>query len=224
LDSDETWVYSCDHTVTQAEVDAGTVDNTATATGSTVLGVLTDAVDSLNIPIAPTPAWTLDKTTVSTPTMLNDVVTYSFALENTGNVSIDTVNFADAQCDAGTLTLDSGDNAPLDVLDADETWVYSCTHTVTQTEVNNGTVDNTATATGSPAAGSLAPVSDTLNIAITPTPSWALTKTSTSMPTQENDIVTYAFSLDNTGNVSVTGVTLADTQCDTGTLTLDRFK
>jgi len=49
--------------------------------------------DSLSIPIAPMPAWTLDKTSVSTPTLEDDVVAYTFSLENTGNVSITGVSY-----------------------------------------------------------------------------------------------------------------------------------
>jgi len=225
LDVGETWVYSCEHTVTQDEVNAGTVDNSATASGTVQDGGLPDVTAVFDIPIVISPSWTLNKTSTSTPTLENDIVVYRFELANTGNVTVSTINLVDNQCDTGTLSLDSGDTAPMDILGVDEIWVYSCEHTVTQAEVDAGTVDNTVDATGIPAGGAFPPAQDplqaTLNIPIAPIATWELLKTSTSTPSVENDVVTYSFSLENTGNVSINTVSLTDVQCDASTLSLD---
>ncbi|PWQ98013.1 DUF7507 domain-containing protein [Leucothrix arctica] len=221
LETDEIWVYNCDHTVTQTEVDAGSVDNTATATGTAAGGTLAPVTDTLNIPVTATPSWTLDKASSSTPTAKDDIVTYSFTLTNTGNVTVSGIALADAQCDATPIAADSGDTNTNNVLETDEVWVYSCDHTVTQAEVDAGTVDNTATMTGTPAGGTLAPVTDTLNIPVTAAPSWTLDKTSSSVPSAENDIVAYSFTLTNTGNVTVSGIAISDAQCDAAPTTPD---
>ncbi|RVU84672.1 DUF11 domain-containing protein [Leucothrix sargassi] len=221
LDPNETWVYSCDHTVTQAEIDAGSVDNSASASGTPAGGALPTADDTNNIPVTPTPSWTLDKTSTSTPTQAGDIATYNFTLVNTGNVTISGVALDDAQCDAAPTTPDSGDTTNAGILDPNETWVYSCDHTVTQAEIDAGSVDNSASASGTPAGGTLPTADDTNTIPVTPTPSWALEKTSTSTPTQAGDIATYSFALENTGNVTISGVTLADAQCDVAPTTPD---
>ena len=214
LNVGETWTYSCSHTATQAEIDAGSVDNTAEATGTPAGGTLLPADDTLKIPVTADPKWELAKTSSSTPMAAGDIVSYSFALENTGNVTISTVALTDAQCDAGTLTLDSGDLAPTGELNVDETWVYSCDRTATQAEIDAGSVDNVAEATGTPAGGTLDPAEDTLEIPVTADPKWELAKTSTSTPMAADDVVAYSFALENTGNVTITTVALADAQCD----------
>ncbi|WP_299881450.1 hypothetical protein [uncultured Cocleimonas sp.] len=222
LDADETWVYSCDHTVTQAEVDAGKVVNNASATG-TPEGTesLADAPATNTITITPAPAWTLDKTSGSTPTKENDTVTYSFSLDNTGNVTISNITLSDAKCNSAPTVPDSGDTNNSGTLDANETWIYSCDYTVTQAEVDAGAVINNASASGSPAGGSLDPVLATKTISISPAPSWELSKNSSSTPTKKDDVIVYSFSLENTGNVTIGSVSLVDVNCDSGTLTFD---
>ncbi|MEB8434564.1 hypothetical protein OO007_20165, partial [Cocleimonas sp. KMM 6892] len=214
LNVDEIWIYSCDHTVTQAEVDAGTVDNTATASGTPTGGTLADVLASYSISITPTPSWTLDKASSSTPTNKDDVVTYSFTLTNTGNVSVSGITLADAKCDVAPTTPDSGDLNTNSILESDEIWIYSCDHTVTQAEIDSGSVDNSATASGTPAGGTLADALATKSITVAAAPTWTLDKTSSSTPTDKDDVVSYSFTLTNTGNVSVSGITLADAKCD----------
>ena len=212
LEVTETWIYLCSHTVTQAEVDAGTVNNSVSASGTPAGGVLPNATDTLNIAITPSPVWTLNKTSSSTPSVAGNSANYSFSLANTGNISISAVTLTDTQCNA-VPTLNSGDDGD-NILEVTETWVYLCSHTVTQAEVNAGTVNNSASASGTPAGGVLPNATDTLNIAITPSPAWTLDKTSSSTPTAAGQAVSYGFSLDNMGNVSINTITLTDAQCD----------
>ena len=46
-----------------------------------------------------------------------------------------------------------------------------------------------------------------------PDPKWALDKTTTSVPTERNDILDYNFVLENTGNVDISSVSLIDEKC-----------
>ncbi|MGB4847852.1 MAG: hypothetical protein WBP41_08035 [Saprospiraceae bacterium] len=217
LDVGETWIYAATHTVTQANIDAGSFTNTATATGTPASGILPPAIDNEAIPALQNPNWTLIKTSTLVPNnydMPGDVITYLITLQNTGNVSISTVSVADPQATTGP-TYSSGD-LDLDlILDVGETWSYNATHTATQANVNAGFFTNTATATGTPAGGTLPPASDSETVLSIQTPGILLVKTGTpnfggdGIP-QAGETISYSFTVTNTGNVTLTNITITD--------------
>ena len=77
------------YTLTQVDVDAGHVANTATVTGTDPNGTDVTATDSTDTPIAAGPAITLDKV-AGTPTgnAAGDTIDYTFIVTNTGNVTL----------------------------------------------------------------------------------------------------------------------------------------
>ena len=97
LDVGETWTFSCvSIAVTQAEVDAGQVDNEATATGTPEGGTLPEVTDDVSVPIAPDPVITLVKSSdVATVSDAGDPVQYSFDVTNDGNVTLDPISVSD---------------------------------------------------------------------------------------------------------------------------------
>ena len=159
LDVGETWTYSAAHTVTQAEIDSngggdGDLDNTAFADSTQ-----TDPdSDDETVPVGQNPALNIvkDVTSVSggvagAANSAGDVINYSIAVENTGNITLTGLTVTDPNADAGSLQYVSGDTNADGELDVDEIWLYTATHTVTQTELNNrgggdNDVDNIATA------------------------------------------------------------------------------
>ncbi|MCW2791417.1 MAG: hypothetical protein JWO76_515, partial [Nocardioides sp.] len=96
------------------------------------------------------------------------------------------------------------------------------THVVTAAEVTSGKVTNTATGTGTPPTGSnvTAQGSATINtyappVGPAPAPSLSLTKSVTDSPdadalASQGETLTYAFTVTNTGNVTLTDVTVTD--------------
>jgi len=78
------------HTLVQADVDAGVVNNAATATGTPPVGPdVTSPVDTTTTAIAQTPALTVDKTaSTATYNTLGQVVNYSYLVTNNDNVPI----------------------------------------------------------------------------------------------------------------------------------------
>ena len=137
------------HTITQAEVDAGTVDNSATATGTPPGGGTTTSAAGHDVArrSRPRPALTIDKTAgVPSGTTAGSTIDYTFLVTNTGNVTITGIVVNDAQLDAAAI-------CPVTTLAPGASTTCTGTHTITQAEVDAGTVDNTATATGTPPGG-----------------------------------------------------------------------
>ena len=216
LDPTETWLLNCTSiAVTQAEVDAGQVDNTATLNGQDPNGAtVTQVDDSLSTPIAAAPAFSVAKSTASVPAVAGDTLTYSFAVDNDGNVSINNINLSDPKCVAPPA-YQSGDTNSDGSLGPSETWNYGCTSlAVTQAEIDAGQVDNTVSLSGNEPDGSVVtPVTDLLQTPVTPNPSWTLAKSTASTPAMAGDTLNYDFLVTNTGNVSITGVSIADAKC-----------
>ena len=76
---------SATYTITQADLDAGSVTNTATASNGTV----TSNQDSETVTAAQSPALTLVKTaSPSTYDAVGNVISYSYLVTNSGNVTL----------------------------------------------------------------------------------------------------------------------------------------
>ncbi len=73
------------YTVTQADINAGTISNTGTVTGTTATAGPVTASDPYSTPVAQTATVAIDKTSNATGTnVVDDVVTYSYLVTNTG--------------------------------------------------------------------------------------------------------------------------------------------
>ena len=81
------------YTLTQADVDAGHVPNSATASGTPPTGAPVTGTDATDSPIANVPGLTLAKTAGALADLdangpdAGDTVPYSFLVTNTGNVT-----------------------------------------------------------------------------------------------------------------------------------------
>ena len=207
------------YTLTQADVDAGSVANTATASGTGSNGVAVSDTDSTATPVAAFPALLLDKTAAP----LNDVdgngpdagdtVTYSFKVTNTGNVTLNPVTVNDPVFTGSSPTIQcpSGALAPGQSL--------TCTarsYTLVQSDVDGGKRDNTATATGTAPSGVKVTSVDTTSTALARTATIDLVKTASAINDTDGngadagDTVTYGFSVRNTGNTTLDPVTVHD--------------
>ena len=186
---------TADYTITQADLDAGTVVNHATAS-ATFAGADVDSGEASAVATADKqPAIALDKTV--TPRTFNgadDVLEYSYLVTNTGNVTLtDPVTVTD---DRTTVTCPTTLLAPLDTL------TCTATYTTTQADVDAGAVINTATANS--ATTSSPP--DTATALALQSPQLSLDKTGTP-PNYDSpgDVVSYTYALTNTSNVTLEG-------------------
>ncbi len=219
LDLTETWTYSGNHTVTQAEIDSngggdGDLDNTVTA-DSNETGPDTD---DLAIPIDQNPALNVVKSSTTTLiTAAGQIVPYTFIVTNTGNVTLTGITVTDLNVSPAPAYA-SGDTNSNGQLDVGESWTYTGNHTVLQLEINNngggdGDLDNTVTAD----SNETGPDTDDYAIPIRQGPALNVVKSSTTtLITSAGQVVPYTFVGTNTGNVSLTGITVTDPNCTTG--------
>jgi uncharacterized repeat protein (TIGR01451 family) len=134
---------------TQADLDAGSIINTATATGTPPSGPpVTSPPSSVTIPAIQSPALTLVKsaqqTSYSAP---GQTINYNYLVTNTGNVTLTAITINDPHTGLTGLSCPDPTLAPA----ASET--CTATYLTTQADLTAGSIVNTATATGTPPSG-----------------------------------------------------------------------
>jgi uncharacterized repeat protein (TIGR01451 family) len=214
------------HTLTQAEIDSGSYANTVTITANPPTGPPVIANDTETVTLPSVPSFTVVKAQSAGPnpiTSLPSTLTYIITVDNTGNrtltapvISDNLVQGANSLTLFSGPTLSSGDTDNDNALDTNETWVYTAIYAVTQANVDDGgNIVNTATfdsAQTSPVTS--APVSTP----ITQSPSLTIVKTAdTAGPVAVNDVIIYTYTVTNSGNVTIGGVTVNDVHNGFGT-------
>ena len=214
------------YVVTQADVDAGSVDNSATASGTPPYGPPVVSPPSTTTTPTPNPApgLSLVKSAAITDDAnddgkagVGDEVTFTFHVENTGNVTLSGITVADQLVapagPAVSVTCPVTTLAPGAQMDC-----TSSAYVVTQADVDAGSVDNRATASGTPPTGP--PVVTPPSTTTTPTPATpALTLVKSAAITKDvngddlagvGDEITFTFTIENTGSVTLTEVDVDD--------------
>jgi uncharacterized repeat protein (TIGR01451 family) len=126
LDVGESWIYTASHTVTQAEMDAGSeITNLATVdTDQTEL-----AQDDVVTGVLRAPALTIAKVaSVEVVNAADDVINYTITVANAGNVTLTGVVLTDEFANATLLAVSDTDSDG--ELDVGESWIYNASHTV----------------------------------------------------------------------------------------------
>ena len=221
------------YAVTQADFDAGVIHNTATAAGAFDGDPVTsnpDSTDTFSTEHDPIIAITKTATLVdSNGNNVGDVgesITYGFTVFNTGNVTLTDVGVTDAK--AGTVTCATTTLAPHTSTDCTADDPYQ----IVQADIDAGSVDNTATAQGTPPTGG--PVTTDPAAASVPTtpqaPGLSLTKAHTMVADPNGngiadvgDTIQYSFVVTNSGTVTMTAIGVTDAKvgavtCDDNTL------
>ena len=203
---------SATHTFTQTELDAngspvagsGSLANTVTAssTGGT------HATDRLSIPIVQRLALTLVKTALPTTyTGPGQPIGYSYLVTNSGNTTI--VGPLTVTDDRVTVTCPAGD------LPVGDSLTCTATYTTTQADVDVGSITNTAFAHGSFGASEVTSNTDSETVTATKAPALTIVKSSTpTTVTTVGQVLPYTYLVTDTGNVTLTGLALADDKTD----------
>ena len=189
------------YAIAQADRDAGTVDNTATTTGTPPTGPPVSDEDDFDQPLSGAPALNLVKTGV----LAGDTIAYTFTATNTGNVTLSKVSIADEHDGLSEISYGKWP-AAVGVLAPGQSVTATASYKVTQADRDAGTVDNTATTTGTPPSGPPVSDEDDFDQPLGDAPAISLVKTGV----LDGDTLDYGFIVTNTGNVTLTGVTIVD--------------
>ncbi|MBC3847843.1 gliding motility-associated C-terminal domain-containing protein, partial [Winogradskyella echinorum] len=245
LDPSETWIFTApDYTITQADVDAGNITNNVTANGlqpdgtSTVQATDTYVIDANNPDVTLCDDGGIEVVkAASSPTAgcvgEGDLVTYTFTVTNTGDVSINSITINDDLLGGditATLSLagDNGDN----ILDPSETWIFTAPdYTITQADVDAGNITNNVTASGlQPDGTTTVQANDSYvidannpDVTLCSDSGIALIKTGVFNNDNGNDCteidetITYTFTVTNNGDIALGNVIITDPLLDNAT-------
>lgn len=201
------------YAITQADIDAGIVHNSAISTGNPPTGKPVEDEDEHDVPLTQLPVIDLVKTgQLDGEGFAGDTVNYGFTVTNTGNVTLADVTVADELEGLSDIVFGTWPGTA-GVLAPGESVTASAAYTLTQADVDAGSVDNTATATGTPPKGEDVTDEDDVTVPVAPGPGIDLRKSSSleqGAGSVAGDTVNYYFTATNTGNVTLTGVTIVD--------------
>src|SRR5690606_13087633 len=168
-------------------------------------------------------------------------VEYTFTVTNIGNVTMAGITVSDPKID-GPIVLDATTLSP------GETATGTASYTLTQAEKDAGLVENLATVTGTPPATDpddpstpITPVPSTpdpdnpgtpgdpgipTEVGVPANPALSFAKSAdvsaVRSPAAAGDEISYTFTVTNTGNVSLSGLTVTDPLAGLPAVTLDR--
>lgn len=220
-------------TLTQAQVNAGEVTNVATAAGNDPQGQPVSDTDTNTVPIDQDPELTVVKTNGgvvdgdANGDDAGDTIVYNYSVQNTGNVTLFDVTLSDDLLGAITLTglTDLDSDGMADDLAVAATVTGTATGTLTQAQVDAGSVTNIATGNGKDPDGQTVTDTDTNTVPVDQDPEITVVKTNEGIVDGDGngddagDTVKYNFSVTNTGNVTLYDVTLTDDILGSVTLT-----
>ncbi len=229
----QTLTIAYDYTITQANVDAGGVTNTATASAKDPRGgeqnvAPTGGDANADIETLNDPGMSAVKTAdIKAGAKLNDVITYTVEVTNEGNVALENilvtdglmgVTLGETQVD-GVERVDDQTGRILS-LAVGETKAVVFTYTVTQVDVEKGRIENRAIVTGKSTASDPNEPTDPAPAAATPTetvltldnPELTVEKTTDQAGEVDiGDVITYTVTVENTGNVTIENIVVIDT-------------
>ncbi|MGL4176473.1 MAG: DUF7507 domain-containing protein [Dermatophilaceae bacterium] len=221
----QTTCTAAPYQIVQADLEAGSVTNTATARGTGPGGAtVTSAPSSVTTPLDQGPAMVLTKNATVTDVNGNGVtdrgdrITYTFTVRNIGNVTLNTLTINDPKAGAVTCA------ATTLALGASTTCTATNPYVITQADVDAGAVTNTAQGRArsplnlpvvSPSQSVTTPVTQTRGMTLTKTA--AVTDVNGTVFTDQGDRIAWSFVVRNTGTVTLTSVGVSDPRAGTVT-------
>jgi uncharacterized repeat protein (TIGR01451 family) len=191
------------HTVTQSDIDAGRYTNVAIGDSNETA----PGTDDETVPIVQSPALSVLKEVTSTGPYesVGDVVAYSITITNTGNQVLTGVAVTDPGVGA---VLGACTPAIPTTLALGARVVCTASHAVTQSDIDAGRYTNVAIGD----SNQTNPDGDDETVPIAQHPALEVLKTviSTGPYDSVGDVITYSITATNTGNQTLTGVSLTD--------------
>jgi uncharacterized repeat protein (TIGR01451 family)/LPXTG-motif cell wall-anchored protein len=217
-------ICSATYTVTQADIDHGAVTDRATASGLPPATPadpnpprVTSAEDELTVPEDTVTAMEVVKSSTTTAvTTAGERIPYTFRVTNTGNTTLSGITVSDAvvaPSDPAGLTPVT---CPGDTLIPGAAMECGAWYTVTQADIDHGSVSDRAVASGADPGGS--PVTsppDTLRLGVDQRSAVTLVKSATLSGGSDSlvagETARYTFVVTNTGNTTLTDLVVDET-------------
>ncbi|GAA5200871.1 hypothetical protein GCM10023322_79700 [Rugosimonospora acidiphila] len=210
LAPDQSTTCTATYTVSQDDLDAGGIANTATATGTAPGGATATSPRSTAVvnAVAAAALGLVKTAEPATVSYAGQQVTYRFLVTNTGTLALDQLTVEDHGPSGTTVS------CPVTTLPPSGQTTCTGVYTVTQADLDRGGgITNTASAAGAARNGATAssPPSTT-TVTVDAAPSLALVKSATPPTvTAPGDVVTYRFLVTNNGNLTVDGLAIDET-------------
>ncbi len=199
------------YTLTQDDIDLGSVDNEATASATPPVGDLVDDTDIVTVTVDQATSLAVTKTseTVSYDTV-GEQIDYAITVKNTGNVELVDVAVADTNADDGSITCSP---TPPTALLPGASMACTATHTVTQDDLDNGSVTNVASAIGVGRLNGVTASDESDHVVVKGVQDHDLEfeKTASSTPLGDGTFRTrYTLTVTNSGNVTARDIQMTD--------------
>ncbi|MCP4783349.1 MAG: hypothetical protein GY878_07345, partial [Fuerstiella sp.] len=233
LEVGETFTYTGTYTVQQLDIDDngggdGDIDNVASVVSAEITTPLTSETET---PITQIPAYTIVKAVTDVDGLgaggsvdaAGDEISYSIVITNTGNLSITNVVMSDPLLSGanGTLVTTPVESLSTDgVLAVGETFTYSGTYTVQQSDIDDngggdGDIDNVASVVS---AEITTPQTSNTETPVSQLPAYSIVKIVTDVGGEgangvvdaAGDVISYSIVVANTGNLSIANVVMSD--------------
>jgi uncharacterized repeat protein (TIGR01451 family) len=188
------------YTVLESDLP-GPIINNAIATGTPLVGSDITDVDSESVIIEINPAIELDKEADVSLVSVGDIITYTYTVTNTGDVTLTGVTVVDDML--GSVSIGST------VLNPGQSTIGVKIYTVTVSDYP-GPVINNAIATGTPPIGADVTDYDTESVTIEAFSAIELNKEADASVVSVGDSITYTYTITNTGDATLTSVTVID--------------
>ena len=170
------------------------------------------------------PGIELTKTASLASYVLGDTITYTFSARNSGAITLSDVSVSDPLPGLSAVSWQSNSNGSVQgTLLPGETATFTATLTVTQERVDAGSIQNTASVTGSPPSGPAVVDDASVTVAVDQKREIALVKKGS----VQGDQVTFTYVATNTGNITLFNVSVIEERSNfsgTGALPAPAYK
>ncbi|MCB1877152.1 MAG: DUF11 domain-containing protein [Chromatiales bacterium] len=209
-----TQTCTASYLLTQGDIDAGQVDNTATVSATPPLGANVSAQDSASTPLPGSSTLLLSVTgTFNDESMdgfaqTGETIGYDLAVTNTGTRTLTAIAVSDPLLG---MSVSCPTGNPIPSLSPGNTANCSASYTITQTDIDNGSVASTSSASGSDPSS--APIS-TLGgetVALGQAADLRLSKTIDDNTPFAGQTVVFTLLVENVGPASATDTNVTDT-------------
>ncbi|MFJ2897831.1 hypothetical protein ACIO87_23435 [Streptomyces sp. NPDC087218] len=206
----ETMTCTGDYTVTQADGEAGSLTNIATAHGLSGNDPIESPPDDVTLETQAGPGVRLEKSADDTRVYeVGEKVEYTYTVTNTGPQQLTDLTIVDSRVAPTDVNCDATVLAPAG--QPGDSTTCTGTYTVTAADAEHGSVTNVATAHGRSGGRDVESEPDDVTVLVASQLGLRLEKSADdSRVYRPGDKVTYTYTVTNTGNATLTGIGVTD--------------